>query len=94
MRTIFAVDIANEAGLRPTTVSSNTAESKGSMKTADTVVRVVMATERAVSPPAMYVQRLLAWPPEIMPRRIRPSASDGERLKNEARRRAMEGMRM
>ena len=50
---------------------------RGVMKMALMVVAVVMMTERATLPFAMYVQRLEACPPLIEPTRTMPAVSSG-----------------
>ena len=45
----------------------HTLHSSGVIKMAPIVVQVVMRTESATSPLAMYVHRLEAWPPLIEP---------------------------
>ena len=72
---------------------SSTFEMSGVMKMAPMVVTVVMSTESATSPFAMYVHRLLACPPLIEPTRTMPAVSAVERPITLERPRAIAGMR-
>ena len=58
-----------------TTAPSANLQIKGVMKMHPTVVAVVMSTDNATSPLAMYAHRLLACPPLMEPTRINPARS-------------------
>ena len=60
-----------------TTVPRTALQSRGVMKMAPIVVAVVMRTERATLPLAMYVHRLLACPPLMLPTRTIPAIRAG-----------------
>jgi hypothetical protein len=56
------------------------------------VVAVVMRTERATFPRAMYVQRLEACPPLILPTKTIPAVMAGSKLKALPKKRARAGI--
>ena len=77
-RTTCTVEMATPTASTGTSAPSRSFAMRGVMKMAPTVVTVVMSTESATSPLAMYVQRLDAWPPLIEPTSTMPAVSAGE----------------
>ena len=64
-----------------TRVPARTLVSSGVMKIAPRVEAVVISTESATSPCAMYVATLEAWPPGQQETRIRPTDRAGDRFR-------------
>ena len=70
-----------------------TLQMSGVIKMAPIVVQVVIRTERATSPFAMYAHRFDAWPPLIEPTRTMPAVSAAGRPIRLERPNARAGMR-
>ena len=69
------VDRAMPAASTGTTVPSRLLHSNGVMKMAPSVVAVVINTDKATLPLAMYVHKLLACPPLTHPTNTMPAMS-------------------
>ena len=76
-RTTWMVDIAIPAASTGTTAPKSPLHKSGVMKIAPRVVAVVMRTDSATLPLAMYVQRLDACPPLMDPTSTKPPRRDG-----------------
>lgn len=74
------VDFTMPIASTDTTVPSTILAIKGVMKIVPTVVAVVIITERATSPLAMYVHKLEAWPPLMEPTSTQPARNGGGRF--------------
>ena len=92
-RTTWTVEMATPTASTGTMAPRMSLQRRGVMKMAPTVVTVVISTDRATSPLAMYVHRLDACPPLMEPTRTMPAVRAGLRPKTLARPRAMAGMR-
>lgn len=68
-----AVVAARPAAPTPTDAARRWLASAGTASAAPSVEAVVMATDSATSPPAMWTHRLDAWPPEMRPSSSSPA---------------------
>mmetsp|Transcript_534 Transcript_534/g.2031 ORF Transcript_534/g.2031 Transcript_534/m.2031 type:complete len:223 (+) Transcript_534:237-905(+) len=77
--TTWRVDMAMPMASTATMAPSTTLAMRGVMNTQPIVVEVVMSTDMATSPLAMYVHRFDACPPLMEPTSTRPATSAGLR---------------
>ena len=73
------VDLAIPAASTGTTAPKRDLQINGVMKMAPIVVAVVINTDKATFPLAMYVQRLEACPPLILPTKTIPASRAGSK---------------
>lgn len=86
------VEYAIPAASTGTTAPSNPLQRSGVITIAPRVVAVVIKTDKATLPLAMYVQRLDACPPLMLPTKTIPAVNAGERLKARLRPSANRGI--
>jgi len=91
-KTTWMVEKAIPAASTGTTAPKSVLQIRGVMKIAPIVVAVVMMTDNATLPLAMYVHKFEAWPPLILPTRTIPANNAASRPNAFARPNAKKGI--